>query len=153
MVVEWLTMQTATVRTLGELGDVAKAVTLSCTPRGGAFVVTLSGELGAGKTAFVKELAKHLGVSHEITSPTFVIMRSYPIPAPAPFTTLTHIDAYRIESDDEMRVLGFDAILRDKNRIVCIEWPEKIANLIPEDAHRVSLTVGEGEARTVTYGT
>lgn len=146
-------MQTETLRTLGELSHVAKAILDSYTPRAGAFVVALSGELGAGKTAFVKELAKHLGVTHEITSPTFVIMRSYPVPPPAPFTTLTHIDAYRIESDDEMRVLGFDAILRDLSRIVCIEWPEKIQNLIPKDAYKVSLTIEEGDTRIITHGT
>lgn len=145
-------MQIVTAKTLPELSRVARDILDSHTPRAGAFVLTLSGELGAGKTAFVKELARHLGVAEEITSPTFVIMRSYPVPLHAPFTTLTHIDAYRIESDDEMRVLGFDEILRDPSRIVCIEWPEKIENLIPTDAYKISLTIEEGDTRSITHG-
>jgi tRNA threonylcarbamoyladenosine biosynthesis protein TsaE len=145
-------MKTERVETLGDLRRVAEAVASAPRSAGSAFVVALSGELGAGKTAFVKELAKHLGVTHEITSPTFVIMRSYPVPPPAPFATLTHIDAYRIESDDEMRVLGFDAILRDESRIVCIEWPEKIQDLIPKGAYKISLTIEDGDTRSITHG-
>jgi tRNA threonylcarbamoyladenosine biosynthesis protein TsaE len=145
-------METAKARTLEELGAVARTVAGSCEKKESACVIGLTGELGAGKTAFVKELAKDLGVAHEITSPTFVIMKSYPITKHPFLKTLTHIDAYRIESDDEMRVLGFDAILGDKDRLVCIEWPEKIQNILPEDILPVTLNITDGETRTITYG-
>ncbi len=145
-------METREVRTLGELGDIAEAVLAARPESGRALTVALSGDLGAGKTAFVKELAKRLGIAEEVTSPTFVIMRSYAAAPGGPFQTLTHIDAYRIESDDEMRILSFEELLRDRDRIVCIEWPEKIENLMPEDAYPVTLIIKEGDIRTVTYG-
>jgi tRNA threonylcarbamoyladenosine biosynthesis protein TsaE len=144
-------METVSVTTLEELSSVTKQIFDSYKGEDGAFVIALTGELGAGKTAFVKELAKHLGVTHEVTSPTFVIMKTYPV-IHTSFDTLVHIDAYRIESDDEMRVLGFDDILKRKENVVCIEWPEKISNCIPTNAYRVSLMIEEGDTRTITYG-
>ncbi len=145
-------MKTKTIRELSELREVAKEILSSLEERRGAQIIALSGDLGAGKTAFTKEIARLLGVVGEITSPTFVIMKSYEVPAHPTFTILTHIDAYRIESDDEMRVLGFSEILNDPARLVCIEWPEKIENLIPKDAYIVSLTLNLDETRTLTYG-
>lgn len=146
-------METNEIKSLSELSTLAKEVLSSAHPEDRAFVIALSGDLGAGKTAFVKELAKLLGVSEEVTSPTFVIMRSYETKRGGAYDTLTHIDAYRIESDDEMRVLGFEEMLNNKGRIVCIEWPEKIQRLIPADAYPVALTIKEGDTRIITYGT
>lgn len=145
-------METRQITTLDELGNIAKEVLSACTQNEHAQVITLHGDLGAGKTAFTKELAKLLGITYEITSPTFVIMKSYEIPAHHFLKSLVHIDAYRIETDDEMRVLGFQELLSDPTRLVCIEWPEKIKNLIPEDAHTISLTLNLDGTRTITYG-
>jgi len=145
-------MQTKQVTTLLELSDIAREVLESCSQKNTAQVLALQGDLGVGKTAFTKELAKLLGIMNEVTSPTFVIMKSYPI-ANHPFIrTLTHIDAYRIESDDEMRVLGFDAILRDASQLVCIEWPENIESLIPKDALKINFTLNSDGTRDITYG-
>lgn len=141
-----------TITTLEELSVIAHEVLNLCTQKEHARVIALSGDLGAGKTAFVKVIAKHLGVVEEITSPTFVVMKSYAIEGFPPITSLTHIDAYRIESDDEMRVLGFQELLADAGRIICIEWPEKIEKLIPDDAVRVQLELHSNETRTITYG-
>ena len=117
----------------------------------GAFTLALSGDLGAGKTTFTQRLAGRLGVAEEVTSPTFVIMKKYELPEveSVPFTELIHVDAYRIEDIDEMRVLGFPALLQKKDTIICIEWPENIEKLIPEDAIKVSLEI-EGGGRVVT---
>ncbi|MFZ2253136.1 MAG: tRNA (adenosine(37)-N6)-threonylcarbamoyltransferase complex ATPase subunit type 1 TsaE [Minisyncoccia bacterium] len=145
-------METRQITTLDELKDIAREVVSSCVQKENAHVVTLTGDLGAGKTAFTKELAKLLGITHEITSPTFVIMKAYEIPDHPFFKKLVHIDAYRIESDDEMRVLGFNEILSDPTNLVCIEWPEKIKDLIPKDAYSLSLTLNLDETRTITYG-
>lgn len=141
-----------TITTLEELSTIAKEVAERSLATPSPRVIALSGDLGAGKTAFVKVLAKHLGVVEEVTSPTFVIMKSYRIHNHAPITTLTHIDAYRIESDDEMRVLGFLELVNDPERIICIEWPEKISSLIPRDAVGVTLELHTNETRTITYG-
>ncbi len=145
-------MEIRNISTLQELHEVAQTILASFEQGSVAHTVALSGDLGAGKTAFVKELAKLLGVVSEVTSPTFVIMKSYEIHEHAFLKTLTHIDAYRIEEDDEMRVLGFNELLQDQTRIVCIEWPEKIENLIPQNAYHISLTLNQDGTRTVSYG-
>lgn len=149
--VECSTMQEKVINTLEELHVCAGEVLASCVQKNAASVFALSGDLGAGKTAFTKELAVLLGIPQDITSPTFVIMKSYAIPSHPFFKTLVHIDAYRIESDDEMRVLGLGAILSEPTNLVCIEWPEKIQMLIPQDA--LTITIGlTGTTRTITYG-
>lgn len=146
-------METAKAESLTELRETAKAILeKACVQNAGACVIGLSGDLGAGKTAFVKALGDLLGVKDEITSPTFVIMKSYDIKTHPFLRTLTHIDAYRIESEDEMRVLGFSELLKDSERLVCIEWPEKIEHVLPKDMYPVTLAIEEGETRSITYG-
>jgi tRNA threonylcarbamoyladenosine biosynthesis protein TsaE len=139
------------IQTLEELHDLAREVIATLLPREGATIIALKGDLGAGKTAFVKAVAKQVGITHEITSPTFVIMKSYEIPAHAFFKTLIHMDAYRIEDEDEMRVLKFGEILSDQSSLVCIEWPEKIQNLIPEGAYEIEFMLNQDGTRDITY--
>lgn len=143
-------METREIRTLEELDSIAAQILETETVRDSAYVIALSGDLGAGKTAFVKRLAKLLGISEEVTSPTFVVMKSYPIAAHARFKNLTHIDAYRIESEDEMRVLGFEALCADPSRIIAVEWPERIPLSMPRNAHPIGITA-QGEVRTITF--
>lgn len=113
-----------------------------------AAVLELTGELGTGKTAFVQILARHLGVQEVVTSPTFIIMQSFRT-CDAIFKTLVHIDAYRLESAEEMRVLGFESLLKEQSILICIEWPERIHTILPQDTIqlRFSLT---GNARMLT---
>ena len=84
-----------------------------------ATVVGLSGDLGAGKTAFVKCVASILGITEVVTSPTFILEKVYIIPRGSilgeRFTKLIHIDAYRLEGGKEMRALDWDALLLDEN--------------------------------------
>ncbi len=145
-------MEIRKIQTLEELRVIAEEILLLCGEKDSAQVVGLSGDLGVGKTAFVKELAKLLGVGGEITSPTFVIMKSYTIPSHAVLRKLTHIDAYRIESDDEIRVLGFTQLIKDPTRLICIEWPEKIQNLMPADTHMVHFVLNNDGTRDITFG-
>jgi tRNA threonylcarbamoyladenosine biosynthesis protein TsaE len=143
-------METREIRTLDELQTIANILLDRFVPATRAHTVALSGDLGAGKTAFVKLLGKELGIAEEITSPTFVVMKSYHIPNHPHLQTLTHIDAYRIESLDEMRVLGFTELLSDPTRLIAVEWPERISDSMPKDAQTVSLTL-KGDVRTVTF--
>lgn len=143
-------METREVSTLEELDAFGKEILARSVPKERAQVLALSGDLGAGKTAFVKLLAKQLGVAEEVTSPTFVVMKSYAIPEHPFLKILTHIDAYRIESDDEMRVLGFKELLDDPTRLIAIEWPERIPGVIPEDAQHIEFVL-QGEIRTITF--
>ena len=148
--VECIHMETR-IQTLEELQKLAGEVLTALEPRKGATVIALKGDLGAGKTAFVKAVAKHLGIAHEITSPTFVIMKLYEIPTHSFLKTVVHIDAYRIEDEDEMRVLKFGEILDDSRNLVCIEWPEKIQNLISHDAKVIEFTLNQDGTRDILY--
>lgn len=114
-----------------------------------AAVLALHGDLGAGKTSFVKALAQALGVSEVVTSPTFVIMKQYDTEEGAPFDHLVHIDAYRIENIDEMRVLRFEEVLAQKDTIICIEWAEKIQELLPAHTVEMNIQIKE-ESRVIT---
>jgi tRNA threonylcarbamoyladenosine biosynthesis protein TsaE len=95
-------------------------------------IVLLNGELGAGKTCFVRGLCEGLGGDpSQVNSPTFVIMQEYAI---ADGKRLVHIDAYRLKNEDELETIGWDELLRDTSSIIAIEWPSKIADALPEHA-------------------
>ena len=101
----------------------------------GAVVVGLSGDLGAGKTTFSQAVARALGITETVTSPTFVIEKIYTIqPAKNGFSRLVHIDAYRLESPTELTKLGFASILADSRNLLLIEWPERLSTLLPSSA-------------------
>jgi tRNA threonylcarbamoyladenosine biosynthesis protein TsaE len=94
-----------------------------------ALLVGLSGHLGAGKTAFVRLVARTLGINEDVTSPTFVIMKIYDIDPKSGFLNwkkLVHIDAYRLERSEDLAVLNFEELLEDKNNLIMIEWPENV---------------------------
>jgi tRNA threonylcarbamoyladenosine biosynthesis protein TsaE len=108
-----------------------------------AIVVGLYGNLGAGKTTFTQCIAKTLGVEETVTSPTFVIEKIYEL-AGQKFTHLIHIDAYRIEKSDELLHLGWQDIISDPYNLILIEWPERVADIMPEHI-RVNLShISEG---------
>jgi tRNA threonylcarbamoyladenosine biosynthesis protein TsaE len=111
-----------------------------------ALIVGLSGHLGAGKTAFTKCLAKILGVTETITSPTFVIMKIYQLESlnrkpesekiAVPWKRLIHIDAYRLERREELEALQWEQLVADKSNLILIEWPENVGlNEFEEQAH------------------
>jgi len=96
-----------------------------------AMIFGLYGELGSGKTTFMKYLAENFGVKETIQSPTFVIEKIYNITNNEIFKKLIHIDAYRIENDQEMINLGWNEIIADPKNLICLEWPEKISKIMP----------------------
>ena len=97
-------------------------------------VVLLTGDLGAGKTAFVQSFAEAIGVHEQVTSPTFTILQSYKGALP-----LYHIDAYRIESSKELLNLGLEEVIATDG-ITFIEWPEQIVELLPEEALLITIS-------------
>jgi len=119
---------------------------------GRATLVTLSGELGAGKTAFTKAVAKALGVDEVVNSPTFVLEKIYALPEVGVFKRLIHIDAYRLESGKDLAPLGFDETMRDSSNLILLEWPEKVVDALPVPATKISLEVLEHDARKIVYG-
>lgn len=134
-----------------ELADIARAF-ISQLPadKDSATVVGLSGELGAGKTTFVQKVGNILGVDDPITSPTYVILKKYEARNPK-FETLIHIDAYRLETADELEKLDWGEYLNNPENLICIEWPEHVAEALPEDMISISFEVtGDGERRITT---
>ena len=115
-------------------------VKLQCQDGGVATVLALHGDLGAGKTTFTQTVAKTLGVQETVTSPTFVIMKGYETTSER-FEQLVHIDAYRIEEEDEMRPLHFKELLGQPNTLICIEWAEKITNLLPDTTQHLTFSI------------
>lgn len=113
-----------------------------------ATVIALHGDLGAGKTTFVQALGKALGVTEQITSPTFTIMKGYET-TDADFAHLIHMDAYRIEALDELGPLRFEDILNTPGTLFCIEWAEKIATALPTSVLNISLAVASETSRSV----
>ncbi len=101
-------------------------------------VFALSGDLGTGKTMFTKGLAKGMGCKKNITSPTFVIMKVYPVDNPN-IKELCHIDAYRLSNEDALAAIGaLDYINRD-DVVTVIEWPEKIQKLLPDEVKVIEI--------------
>ncbi len=113
-----------------------------------ATLVTLSGELGAGKTTFVKALAEKLCVSEDVTSPTFVIERRYKTKHKI-FSKLVHIDCYRLENGKELQNLEWIDRLSEPGSLIALEWPEKVREVIPENVIEIEFQVGEGDQRVV----
>ena len=107
--------------------------------RGGE-VVAFTGDLGAGKTAFVSGMAEALGVEDRVTSPTFTIVNEYE----GGRLPLFHFDMYRLGSADELFHIGWEDYLA-RNGVCAVEWSENVADAIEGDAIRVSITRGEGD--------
>lgn len=113
-----------------------------------AFIIGLQGELGAGKTTFIKGFAKALGVKGRVTSPTFLILRTFPIPLKK--KKLLHIDAYRIKPRD-LIALGIRSLIEDPQNIIVIEWAEKVRKLLPKKLAWFEFTHGKKENERTIY--
>jgi tRNA threonylcarbamoyladenosine biosynthesis protein TsaE len=114
----------------------------------GATVVGLSGDLGAGKTAFAKATAKHLGVRRKVNSPTFIIIKKYPLKRKK-HKFLFHIDAYRLKNEKELLPLGWEEIIGNKEHLVFIEWPELVRRAMPPHARMISIIAGKKGFRNI----
>ena len=105
-------------------------------------VVALVGDLGAGKTQFVKGVASCFGIDEDqVSSPTFTIVHEYLAPASvahSPRVPLYHMDLYRLKNDQEVFGAGVEEYLQSDG-ICLIEWPERAGHLLPEGTHVVSL--------------
>ncbi len=113
-------------------------------------VVVVHGELGAGKTHFVKGIAGALGIDErELTSPTFALANEYECMLNGVPFALYHLDCYRFEKPEELLELGVEDYLYPRNAATIVEWPERIAELIPKDAIRVQITVVTEQERLI----
>ena len=109
-------------------------------------VVVLSGDLGAGKTAFTQGLGLALGVEHPVTSPTFTLANKY-----EGELTLNHLDVYRLEHFQEVEELGLSELI-DSNSLTVIEWGNVISSVLTEGYLEISLSLGESlDERTIEF--
>jgi len=104
------------------------------------------GDMGAGKTTFIKALCAQLGVAEQVTSPTFSIVNEYN----GTNAQVYHFDFYRLKSQDEALDMGYEEYLYSENYCL-IEWPEKIADLLPMHYVKVTIQVTDGQTRYFSF--
>ncbi|MFA5838731.1 MAG: tRNA (adenosine(37)-N6)-threonylcarbamoyltransferase complex ATPase subunit type 1 TsaE [Candidatus Paceibacterota bacterium] len=134
-----------------------------------AVVVGLHGNLGSGKTTFVQFVAQNLGIKENITSPTFVIEKIYPVKSrKAGILSLSklfnraskiekenwpkkliHIDAYRLEKGEELKSLGFEEILNDPKNLILMEWPENVFDILPKNILKLKFEFIDENTRSI----
>ena len=140
-------MQNLVLQVLSKLGN-------PITRFDGAVVLALNGDLGAGKTTFTKALAKVLGITEHITSPTFVIQKSYNIPtcetSNVSHTKLVHIDAYRLQNAEDATVLDLENTADNPRNLVVIEWVENMKGAVPSGAIKIDFTYIDETTREIT---
>lgn len=115
-----------------------------------ATTVTLSGDLGAGKTTFVQGTLRALGVTEHITSPTFVIQKSYELTGQI-FARAIHIDAYRLKNEHELEVLGWEELAANPENLIFIEWPEKVSGLLAQSTHSLRFEYKDENTRSIFW--
>ena len=148
----------------GETEEIARSFLMKLNPiKKKATIVGLYGDLGTGKTNFTQAAAKYFGVKRKVNSPTFVIIKKYPIPwqgvhknflatktkpvlagenfyeRPA-FKYLFHIDAYRLKNEKELIHLGWEELISNPKHLIFIEWPERVIKALPKKHHKIFIS-------------
>jgi tRNA threonylcarbamoyladenosine biosynthesis protein TsaE len=130
---------------LSHLSDIKKVVPEFLNALGQRKIVAFYGEMGAGKTTFIKGLLEYMAIEDHASSPTFSIVNEY---YSANFGKVYHFDFYRILSEREALDIGVEEFFEDDNAFCFIEWPQKIHNLLPLNSVSVSIDV-ENEKRII----
>ncbi len=134
-------MKTIHITSEEDLPEVADAVIAASSHRN---VVVFRGEMGAGKTTLIREIAARLGVTDAVTSPTFALVNHYKGKGDR---NIFHFDFYRINDIREAYDFGYEEYFYSGD-LCLVEWPEKIEQLLPEEVVTVRITVDSEDART-----
>ncbi len=112
-------------------------------------LITLTGELGAGKTTLARAICEGYGVEEPVTSPTYALVHQYS----APLSTVYHVDLYRLDDPSQLTNIGWDDLLSE-HALVIVEWPERAGARIPEDHVPIDIdyAVGEPDRRLLLAG-
>jgi len=117
-------------------------------------IVCLYGDLGSGKTTFVQGLAIGLGIKNRIISPTFVIVRSYKVRINDEGLIINdfyHIDLYRVENEEDVKELGIEEIINNKNSIIVIEWAEKLKSYLSQKRINIEFYYRADDTREIIF--
>lgn len=131
------------INNLTELGSVAKALLNFAEDQK---IIIFEGEMGAGKTTFIKALCEALGVEDTVSSPTFSIVNEYA----AAGAVIYHFDFYRIKNLQEAYDIGYEEYFYSGD-LCLIEWPERVAELLPESYIKVTITVLSPDQRAFSF--
>ncbi len=111
----------------------------------GGTVVSLEGELGSGKTFLVRQIAGALGVTHSVTSPTFVLQKIYDVPQHPRLGRIIHYDVYRLSSYDDLAELGFEEL--SSHEVAFVEWGDRFIEFLPRETWRIRLAIEDEQHR------
>lgn len=106
----------------------------------GPIIISLEGDLGAGKTTFTQGFAGGLGIREKIQSPTFVILKIYDIPKSR--KNFIHVDAYRLKAED-FKILGWKEFIKNPENIILVEWGNRIKKILPKKTIRILFEHGK----------
>ncbi len=118
----------------------------------GPFIIALEGDLGAGKTTFIKGLARGLGLRRKMVSPTFLMARRYRLRSnPRGFENLYHVDAYRMRTARDLEVTGVAEALRGATNIVAIEWADLVKKYLPQRTLWITMQHKKENTRMLSF--
>lgn len=138
------------VKTKNEKETIKAGASFAIKLKGGE-IVALYGDLGAGKTAWVRGMREGLKIKTDVKSPTFVLMVCHDVGLKkAKFKTLCHVDAYRLKGAAALREIGLEDYLEDKNTVTVIEWSERAKELLENrDVIEIRINFGEKEEERI----
>ena len=115
-----------------------------------ATTLFLEGDLGSGKTTFTQALAKELGVKNHLTSPTFVLIKSYQTNNPI-FKKLIHIDAYRLNQGQDLLNLGWSELTVNPDNLIVLEWPERVTDIFTGTEYKINFKFIDEKTREISW--
>ncbi len=127
---------------LSGLDEVAKLIIAKAKHK----VILFNGEMGAGKTTLIKSICQYLGVTDNVSSPTFSIVNEYE----GDHSIIYHFDFYRIQDEEEAYAIGFEEYEYNGDYLF-IEWGERIPNLLPEELLEINISIEENGLRSITF--
>jgi len=139
-------IQQITNVTVGSLSQLPAAAQTLLSFAGSQKMFLFYGDMGAGKTTFIKALCEQLGVKEPVTSPTFSIINEYE----GSSAKVYHFDFYRLKNQDEALDMGYEEYFYSGSYCL-IEWPEKIPDLLPDHYIKVSIQLQEQQSRLFTF--